>query len=340
MIKKPITIKEIAKKLDLSISTVSRALHGHPSISLTTQQKVKQMAKEMEYEPNQTAIFFQKGKTFTIGVILPELAEAFFASAISAIEDIAYKKNYTVLLAQSHDDEEREKQLVEKMKNHRIDGLLVSVAKTTSNFDHFELLRKHQIPVVFFDRIPPIKNIHYVACNIETGSIEAVNYLLKRGHRSIGLINGPSTLVASGQRKEGYIKALYKNRLKFDPTLIVDCDLTEVGTKTALETLLNHKRKPTAIVTFNDYVSAFAIKSLRRLNLNLDQEIEFVSYANSSIIGFMEHPPVASVEQFPAIQGQKAIDTLLDLLNSDVNEETQGYYKTIIESQLIESHKG
>lgn len=294
----------------------------------------------MEYEPNQTAIFFQKGKTFTIGVILPELAEAFFASAISAIEDIAYKKNYTVLLAQSHDDEEREKQLVEKMKNHRIDGLLVSVAKTTSNFDHFELLRKHQIPVVFFDRIPPIKNIHYVACNIETGSIEAVNYLLKRGHRSIGLINGPSTLVASGQRKEGYIKALYKNRLKFDPTLIVDCDLTEAGTKAALETLLNHKRKPTAIVTFNDYVSAFAIKSLRRLNLNLDQQIEFVSYANSSIIGFMEHPPVASVEQFPAIQGQKAIDTLLDLLNSDVNEETQGYYKTIIESQLIESHKG
>ncbi|MFA6275973.1 MAG: LacI family DNA-binding transcriptional regulator [Pedobacter sp.] len=339
MIKKPITIKEIAKKLDLSISTVSRALHGHPSISLSTQQKVKQMAKEMEYEPNQTAIFFQKGKTFTIGVILPELAEAFFSSAISAIEDIAYKKNYTVLLAQSHDDEEREKQLVEKMKNHRIDGLLVSVAKTTSNFDHFELLRKHQIPVVFFDRIPPIKNIHYVACNIETGSIEAVNYLLKRGHRSIGLINGPNTLVASGQRKEGYIKALYKNRLKFDPTLIVDCDLTESGTKAALETLLNHKRKPTAIVTFNDYVSAFAIKSLRRLNLNLDQEIEFVSYANSSIIGFMEHPPVASVEQFPAIQGQKAIDTLLDLLNSDVNEETQGYYKTIIESQLIETHK-
>ncbi|MBB2146020.1 substrate-binding domain-containing protein [Pedobacter sp. LMG 31464] len=339
MIKKPITIKEIAKKLDLSISTVSRALHGHPSISLSTQQKVKQMAKEMEYEPNQTAIFFQKGKTFTIGVILPELAEAFFASAISAIEDIAYKKNYTVLLAQSHDDEEREKQLVDKMKNHRIDGLLVSVAKTTANFDHFELLRKHQIPVVFFDRIPPIKNIHYVACNIETGSIEAVNFLLKRGHRSIGLINGPNTLVASGQRKEGYIKALYKNRLKFDPTLIVDCDLTEAGTKAALETLLNHKRKPTAIVTFNDYVSAFAIKSLRRLNLNLDQEIEFVSYANSSIIGFMEHPPVASVEQFPAIQGQKAIDTLLDLLNSDENEETQGYYKTIIESQLVESHK-
>jgi DNA-binding LacI/PurR family transcriptional regulator len=339
MTHKPITIKEIAKKLDLSISTVSRALHGHSSISLITQQKVKQMAKEMDYEPNQTAIFFQKGKTFTIGVILPELAEAFFSSAISAIEDIAYKRNYTILLAQSHDDEEREKQLVEKMRNHRIDGLLVSIAKSTSNFDHFLQLEKYDIPVVFFDRIPPLKNIHAVACNIETGSIEAVNYLLKRGHRSIGLINGPQTLMASGQRKEGYIKALLKNRLKFDPTLITNCDLTEESTKTALNFLLNHKRKPTAIVTFNDYVSAFAIKAALKLGYNLKNDIEFVSYANSPVIGFMEHPPIASVEQFPAIQGQKAIDTLLDLLSAPENEEPQGYFKITIESQLIESQK-
>ncbi|TCC94057.1 LacI family transcriptional regulator [Pedobacter frigiditerrae] len=339
MIKKPITIKEIAKKLDLSISTVSRALHGHPSISLSTQQKVKQTAQEMDYEPNQAAIFFQKGKTFTIGVILPELAEAFFSTAISAIEDIAYKKNYTILLAQSHDEEDREKQLVEKMKNNRVDGLLVSVAKRTSNFDHFEQLKKYNIPVVFFDRIPPLKNIHSVACNIETGSIEAVNYLLKRGHRSIGLINGPSTLIASGQRKEGYIKALHKNRLKFDPTLIVNCDLSETSTNEALEILLSHKRKPTAIVTFNDYVSAFAIKHAFKSGLNPDHTIEFVSYANSPVIGFMDHPPVASVEQFPTIQGQKAIDTLLDILNTDDTEEAPAFYKIVIESQLVESNK-
>jgi LacI family transcriptional regulator len=335
MIKKPVTIKEIAKQLDLSISTVSRALHDHPSISLSTQQKVKSVARQLDYEPNQTAIFFQKGKTFTIGVILPELAESFFSSAISAIEDIAYQRNYTVLLAQSHDDEAREKQLVEKMKNHRIDGLLVSIAKTTSNYEHFELLKKYDIPIVFFDRIPPLKNIHSVSCNIETGSIEAVNYLLKRGHRSIGLINGPQTLVASGQRKEGYIKALQKNRLKFDPSLIVNCDLTEEGTKTALKTLLNHKREPTAIVTFNDYVSAFAIKAIAKVK----PAIEFVSYANSAVIGFMEHPPIASVEQFPAVQGQKAVDMLLDLLNTAAGDEVSGYYKTVIESQLVESKK-
>jgi LacI family repressor for deo operon, udp, cdd, tsx, nupC, and nupG len=335
MQKKAVTIKEIAKALNLSFSTVSRALHAHPSISLATQKRVKQTAEELGYEPNQTAIFFQKGKTFTIGVILPELAEAFFAQAISAIEDIAYKRNYTVLLAQSHDDEEREKLLVEKLKTHRIDGLLVSVAKKTTNFDHFEALKKYGIPVVYFDRVPPLKNIHYVACNIETGSLEAVHFLLKRGHRNIGLINGPNALIASGQRKDGYIKALQKGRLKFDPTLVVNCDLTEAGTNDAIEKLLSHKRRPTAIVTFNDYVAAFAIKHALKHNIKINEDIEFVSFANSPVTTYMQYPPMASVEQFPGIQGQKAIDTLLDIIKN--NDEDQAFYKIVVESELREN---
>lgn len=335
--KKPVTIKEIARTLNLSFSTVSRALHEHPSISIATQKKVKQTADAMGYEPNKTAIFFQQGKTFTIGVILPELAEAFFAQAISAIEDIAYKRSYTVLLAQSHDDEEREKQLVDKLRTHRIDGLLVSVAKNTSNFEHFEQLKKYGIPVVYFDRIPPLRDIHYVACNIETGSIEAVHFLLKRGHRNIGLINGPNSLIASGQRKEGYIKALQKSRLKFDPSLVVNCDLTQEGTVAALDTLLAHKRKPTAIVSFNDYVSAFAIKHALKLGMKINEEIEFVSFANAPITTYMQYPPLASVEQFPAIQGQRAVETLFDLIKAD--DEKQAFYRIIIESELVEHKK-
>lgn len=336
---KPATIKEIAQLLNISVSTVSRALHDHPSIGLTTRQKVKKLAVELNYEPNQTAIFLQQGRTLTIGVILPELSESFFSSAISAIEDSAYKRNYTVLLAQSHDDEQKEKQLVEKMKNHRVDGLLVSVSKNTSSYQHFENLKQYNIPVVFFDRIPAMQNIHYVACNMEIGTIEAVSYLLKKGHRSIGMINGPGTLFASSERKEGYIKAMIKNRLKFDPSLIVTCDLTETGTKDALNELLASKRKPTAVVTFNDYVALFAIKHARDLNLKINQDIEFVSYANLPLINYMKNIPAASVEQFPYLQGQKAADILLDLLaqkHQGVAEQT-AYYKIIIESQLIEN---
>src|SRR6478752_5215746 len=175
------TIKEIAKKLNISVSSVSRALHDHKSIGLRTKTRVQQLAKELNYEPNQTAIFFQQRKTFIIGVILPELSEAFFSSAISGIEDCANKNNYTVLVGQSHDDEEREKQLVETVKNHRVDGLIVSIAKNTVNYDHFEALKKYGIPIVFFDCIPNMQNIHYVACNMTSGTTQAFTFLRKLG---------------------------------------------------------------------------------------------------------------------------------------------------------------
>jgi len=336
-IKQP-TIKQIAQKLNISISTVSRALHDHPSIGLTTRLKVKKMAAELNYEPNQTAIFLQKGKTNTIGVVLPELSEYFFSSVVSAIEETAYKKNYTVLLAQSHDDPETEKQLIEKMKNHRVDGLLVSLAKKTSSFEHFEKLKNYGIPIVFFDRIPSVPNFHSVSCNMQTGTIEAVNYLLKKGHRTIGMINGPSTLLASQDRREGYITAMTKNRLKFDPSLIVQCDLTEKGTEDALESLLNHKRKVTAIVTFNDYIALFALQKIRQLNVPAGSKPEIVSYANLPLIHYMDYKPIASVEQFPSLQGEKATDILLDLLSKKENgtSKNSAFYNIVIESQLIE----
>ncbi len=332
---KQTTIKEIASLLNISISTVSRALHKHPSIGLTTQLKVQKLAEELNYEPNQAAISFQKGKTYTIGLILPELSEAFFSSVVNAVEDMAYKKNYTVLLAQSHDSEDREKQIVQMMRNHRVDGLVVSVAKTTTNFDHFHMLERYNIPIVFFDRIPPLKNIHSVACNIETGSMEAVNYLLKKGHRCIGLINGPQALTASEERKRGYFNAITKNRLKFDPSLIVSCDLTEKGTQEALDSLMDNKRNLTAIVTFNDYVALYAIKYARKLNIDLKKDLQFISYSNLPLINYMDHVPMASVEQFPYKQGEKAVEILFDLLNN--KSETLHYHKVVVESELIEN---
>jgi LacI family repressor for deo operon, udp, cdd, tsx, nupC, and nupG len=338
MSSKPATIKEIARRLNVSVSTVSRGLHDHPSIGLTTRQKIQKLARELNYEPNQTAIFLQKGSTETIGVILPELSEAFFSTAINAIEEVANQRNYTVLLAQSHDDEELEKKLIEKMRKHRVDGLLISVGKNTSSYQHLENLKQHNIPVVYFDRIPTMANIHYVACNMETGTVAAVNYLLRKGHRSIGLINGPATLLASTERKTGYINALTKNRLKYDPSLVVSCDLTEAGTVIALDELLAGKRNPTAIVTFNDYVALWAIKHARNIGLKVNQHLEFVSYANLPLTNYIEQAPTASVEQFPYLQGQKAADILLDLLQQkkQLHGEQTAFYKIIVESQLVE----
>jgi LacI family transcriptional regulator, repressor for deo operon, udp, cdd, tsx, nupC, and nupG len=337
MERKPATIKEIAKILNISFSTVSRALHNHPNIGLGTKMRVQKLAKELNYEPNQTAIFFQQGKTYTIGVILPELSEAFFSASISGIENMAEKSNYTVLLGQSHDNVEREKKIVETMKNHRVDGLIISITKNTVNYDHFESLKKYGIPVVYFDRIPKMDDIHYVACNMISGTVQAVRYLLKKGHRIIGMINGPEKLFASEERKQGYIIAMSKNRLKFDPSLVVNSDLTLEGTQLAMTELLSSKRKPTAIVTFNDYVALDAIQYALKRQIKINEDLSFVSFANLPVNTYSAYPPLASVEQYPYLQGQKATEILLELMNKvkDQNNKTDANYKIIVESQLI-----
>lgn len=328
------TIKEIAKALNVSISTVSRALKDHPGIGLRTRMRVQEMAKQLNYEPNQTALFFQQRKTYTIGVILPELSEAFFSAAINGIEDVAEKQNYTVLLGQSHDQPEREKKITETMKNHRVDGMIVSISKNTTDYAHFESLKKYNIPVVFFDRIPAMEGIHYVACNMTSGTVQAIKFLFKKGHRVIGMINGPQKLIASQDRKQGYIQAMTSSRLKFDPNLIVNSDLTRESTYAAMKELLSSKRKPTAIVAFNDYVALDAVQYAVKQKREINKDISFVSYANLPINNYTMYPPLASVEQFPNQQGQKATEILLDLLSKE-EQETRVYYKIILDSELV-----
>lgn len=334
--KKPIpTIKEIAKRLNVSVSTVSRALHDHPSIGLRTKMRVQELARALKYEPNQTAIFFKQGKTFTIGVVLPELSESFFSSAISGIEDFANTKKYNVLVGQSHDDQQREKQLVEAMKNHRVDGMLISVAKNTSNYAHFEMLREYNIPVVFFDRIPKMEDIHFVACNLKSGMTAAIHFLIKRGHRNIALINGPKTIVASKERLEAYKDSLSRKKIKIDPAYIVTTDLSPDSTQKAMKELLALKRRPTAVITFNDYVALDAMQYAKRHQVKINEEISFVSFANLPICHYMENPPLASVEQFPYEQGKKAAEILWELLDGTAEENRMPKQQVLLGSQLM-----
>jgi LacI family repressor for deo operon, udp, cdd, tsx, nupC, and nupG len=317
------TIKEIARQLNISVSTVSRALHDHSSIGLRTKMRVQELASKLNYEPNQTAIFFKQGKTFTLGVILPNLSESFFSSAISGIEDFANSKKYNVLLGQSHDDEEREKRIVETMKNHRVDGILASVSKNTLNCDHFEALKTKNIPVVFFDRIPCMPDINFVACNLENGTEEAVDFLIKLKHKNIALINGPENMLATKERLEGFKNALKRNKIKFKPEYIFSTDLTSESTQKAMQHLLALKMRPSAIITFNDYVALDAMQFAKKAKVKINKEISFVSFANLPVYNYMEHLPLASVEQFPYLQGKKSAEMLIELL------ETNKYYPEI-----------
>ena len=199
-----------------------------------------------------------------------------------------------------------------------------------------EMLEKYNIPIVFFDRIPNLSNIHYVACDMESGTVQAVNFLLKNGHRIIGMVNGPEKLFASQQRVEGYIKAMKKYRLKFDPNLMVASDLTREGTEAAMQSLLSQRRKPTAIVVFNVYVARDAVQYERQKKLRINKDLVFVSYSNLPLSHYTAFPPLASVEQFPYQQGQKATETLVELLGkSNEQQEATTYYKVILESQLV-----
>jgi LacI family transcriptional regulator len=334
MSQKPATIKEIAKRLNVSVSTVSRALHNHPSIGLRTKMQVQKLAEELNYEPNQAAISFKQGKTFTIGVILPNLGEEFFSTAINGIEEKAIENNYTVLIGQSHDDIEREKKIVDTMRRHRVDGLLVSLSKNTDTYDHFDQLKKYGIPVVFFDRVPDTPGTFTVSCNLKSSSAQLVDWLVSQGHRQIGFIKGPETLAPSQERLNGYLEGLKRNKITPSSSYIVQTDLEKERTMEAMQALLALKKPPTAVIAFNDYIALDAIKYSRSKGFKINRDIFFVSYANLPITSYLDDPPLASVEQFPYEQAEKATEMLLQLINDkDAGESMQ--HKIVMQSRMI-----
>ncbi len=330
---KPTTIKEIARKLKISPSTVSRALNDHPSIGLVTTMRVKKMAEEMAYEPNQTAIFFKQRKTFTIGVILSKLSEPFFSEAISVIEQVAEEKKYTVLLGQSLDDEQRELNIVQTFKKHRVDGILVSLGKNTGDTDFMSVLAKTEIPVVFFDCVPDLPNVHKVYCDLSSGMEEAISAFYERGHNKIALINGPESLLASKDRTTAYTKALAKFNIPFDSNYIVNTDLTEQGNEEAMEKLCSLADRPSAVVSFNDFVTLDLIRYAKLRGIVLNQDMYFISYANYPLWKYMDNPPMGSIEQYPEQQAQRAAEILFDCI--DKKEYVETPQEVVFHSKLV-----
>lgn len=269
-----------------------------------------------------------------LGVILPNLGEEYFSMAINGIEDIATKNKYTVLIGQSHDEVDREEQITEAMRRQRVDGLIVSLSKTTKSFEHFEKLKNYNIPIVFFDRVPDTADAYTVSCNLENSSVELVDWLVAKGHKKIGFIKGPDTLIHSKQRLKGYQDGLKKHKLKADKSFIVSTDLSKMKTQDAMHKLLALKTRPTAVIAFNDYVALEATRYTRKQGLKINKDISFVSYANLPITSYLDDPPLASVEQFPYQQAEKAAHILLQLIQSKgVNDHIPR--KIVLESKVV-----
>ncbi len=331
------TLKEIAQRLNVSVSTVSRALSDHPGIGLQTRMRVKQLAKDLNYEPNPKAIFFKQQKSYVIGVILPFIREDFFSEAISGMETMALEHDYTILFGQSYDDPQREEKVVEAMKKQRVDGLIISLSKQTNKYEHLLSLDKYGISVVYFDRVPTLEKAHKVYCNLYNGTIEMIEWLFNSGYRRIAFINGPDKIQASRERLNGYIEAVSKQKLKVDMQLVEKTDLSREGTFAAMKKLLAVKHPPNAIITFNDYVHMDAVQYAEQEKIKINKDIVFVSYANLPITAYTAYPPVASIEQYPYQQGEKAMEIMIRILNekSENKNLPETFYKEELAATLV-----
>ena len=315
---KPITIKDIARELSISPSTVSRALKDHPDISKETKKLVADLAKQMDYQPNSIALSLRKQKTHTIGVIIPELVHFFFANVISGIEDVADQAGYNVILCQSNESYEKEVRDTHTLISHRVDGLLVSVSKETTDFDHFNAFIDRGVPIVFFDRTKEGVKAHQVVVDDLEGSFKAVEHLIEMGCRRIAHLAGPEKLSISSNRKQGYVDALKKHGMPIDESLIVNCNLgidVNNGEEVA-HSLLTSSDPPDGIFANNDLTAIGAMKAAKKLGLNIPGDLAVIGFSNWQMAAMVD-PPLSSVHQPGFEMGQTAARLFIDQLTKD-----------------------
>jgi len=313
------TIKDIAKELGVSSSTVSRALKDYPGISEETKRKVKEVAERLNYRPNAVALSLRKSRSFTIGVIIPEVVHFFFSTVISGIEEVAQARGYNVILTQTNESVEREKSSIEAMLSNQIDGFLVCFTKETKDFDHFSKLMDFGFPIVFFDRIPKLEGAVSVAVDDYKGGYEAVSHLIEQGFQNIAHLSGPKSLKISQNRERGYRDALYNHGMQVNEEFIRECPTgtTEEAFSVAMDLLENSKSKPDAFFASNDMAAVGAMRAARKLGLRIPDEMGIVGFSNWQFCSMLE-PSLSSVAQPGFKMGSESATLLLDLIEKKI----------------------
>jgi DNA-binding LacI/PurR family transcriptional regulator len=322
--KKGITLKDIARKLNMSVSTVSKALSSDQSISAITKERVSELAKEWGYVPNESARNFKLNKSFTIGLVLPDLQDQFFVAAINGVEEIAEKEKYNIILGQTHEDVVKEENIAKVMMKNRVDGLIVAVTKNTVDMCFFEKFKSVGIPVMCIVREPKNHSFNCVSINNREGAFKATNYLVKKGHTRVAHIMGPETLQISQLRLEGYKQALQKNKIPFDAELVKVVDFSQRDTEKAMQQLMKLESPPTGIFTFKNYITLDAIEFLKKRYPEKLDSIEFTDFGNLQLFHYLDHKPIASIEEDFYEVGKQAALLLFKMVNEeneDLNEE-------------------
>ncbi|NBB18313.1 substrate-binding domain-containing protein [Runella sp. CRIBMP] len=319
MKKHQITIIDIARQLNISKSTVSRVLTGHPNVSEKTREAVLKLANELDYQRNMLAINLMSSQSHTIGIIVPEFVTSFFPMVIMGAQEVASQAGYNVLISQSNESYETEVANAKVMLDNRVDGVLVSLTRETRNYDHLKVFQRKGIPIVFFNRVCDDMQVPKVVVDDYEGAFKAVEHLILTGRKRIAHLGGPTSLHVSKKRLEGYKDALRKYNQPIDPGLILDYDLNLEKVKIYIKHLLDLPEPPDALFTINDPTAFEAMIFMKAKGLKIPEEIAVVGFSNNYGSTLIE-PRLTTVAQPTHQIGQVAAQLLLDQINSDASE--------------------
>ncbi len=308
-----ITIHDIARHLNLTSGTVSRALNDNPRISAETKKLVHQKAKELKYQRNKIASSLRSGKSHTIGVIIPSAQTNFFGSVVHGVEILASRNGYSILLYQTEETTLLEKRAIETFLSARVDGILASVAKDTVDFSHYLELQKRNIPLVFFDRTFEEMNVPSVVIDDYKGAFLATEHLIANGYTNIAHVSGPQHIKGFHDRLRGYTDALKANKIKADKKLIYKGDISIESGKLAVDYFFKLANIPDAVFAVEDYTALGVIKGLKERKIKIPKEFGVIGFANEN---FDEHitPSLSSVDQQTVLMGKEAFKLLMNII--------------------------
>lgn len=326
------TIKDIAKELGVSISTVSRALADNPLVKPSTKQAIKELAKEKNYHPNFTALSLRQRKTKTIGLLVPQVVHEFFAHVIEGIEEVAYSSGYNVIISSSNDSYDKEKKNATELLNGRVDGLLACITKETSDISHLQEFLKRDVPLVFFDCASDKINTDKVVIDDLDAAYTATKHLIDIGCKKIAFVGGPKSLPTNQERYNGYAKAIREFGLPTAPELSIYCDSGNFSDGHAITKPLFENRGdfPDGVFAATDMLAIGAMKNIKKAGLNIPKDVAVVGFSNWEISQIYE-PSLTTVDQRGYDIGKLAIEKLLGRLNNDgVIPYTTEIIKTVL----------
>jgi len=327
MTKHPVTIKDLAKILGVSVSTVSRALKDHPDISVKTKKAVQELAKELHYRPNEIALSLKNRRSKIIGIIIPKLVHHFFSSVIQGVENIAYDNGYQVMIYNSGESYEREVLLSSSILSFRLDGLILSMSKETTDFSHFDKFDQYGIPVVFFDRVPDLP-VNKVVFDDFQGAFDAVSHLIEKGCKKIAHLSASEHLDIGRLRIAGYKAALNEHGISFNPDLVVKCDTFD-GAVSITKKLISDYQDIDGVFAVNDLTGIGATKAVRQVGKRVPEDIKVIGFTNE-ISSAVCAPSLSTVDQRGIEMGEEACKLLMENINKDQPPQTK-----VVKANLI-----